>query len=209
MRFAIGPFGVETSFNNYHREKYLEQMNIELEIETKYLDPQYGEASRVSALTGGERWLAQIEGYGADDLAGRSFTITEIHKTVTNWLVMSDPADAEKILPGFTNALSIPFEIEELQRIYKSLWKFYVENPDSADWEEFPSWPKPAITWHHWGGSQVDIASIMQDMIAANSRRLGLPKQSRKQPSRMKRPHTPNPPKSPFPTPSITTLKRK
>lgn len=119
--------------------------------QNKYRDPQYGEITRVPILTGEDRWVAQIEGKGADDLAKRSYTVAELRNKITYWMQNSDidPHVLDQIVPGYweDDQDATPWDMDALVEIYKKLWDYFEEHPKKKNKKTHLTWPSDVFVF--------------------------------------------------------------
>jgi hypothetical protein len=137
------------------------RLNIRHYKETN--NPEFGEVSRVQPLQGEARWMAQIEGGAANDLASRSFTIEELRRSVHDFYFDIKKAIREELFPEYAKS-DISTDRDKLIADYKKLWLFWEENPKLV---RKPSWDiRKEILMHHFGGPVTPLGYVSDDGIS-------------------------------------------
>lgn len=95
------------------------------------LEEKYGEPTRVPQLYGWDRWMATFQGPAVDDLAGRSYTLMELHEAVTVWLFDLGYDDLKDELDLRYDIINdIPCDFDTLTELYKKLWNLREERSE-------------------------------------------------------------------------------
>jgi hypothetical protein len=123
-----------------HKDRYIMEINKDAKKDAKWVDvtdrynaleEQYGEPTRKPILYGWDRWMTAMEGPAVDDLAGRSYTLMELHDAVSDWLFCLDYDDLKDDFNlHYSMIRDISYDFDTLTELYKKLWELRETRPE-------------------------------------------------------------------------------